>query len=130
MSMIHLILRRLTTDPGLFVEHASAYAELAALEVREAGRAWQRRTAALLFSALVGLLAVAFSGLAAMLCAAIDWHSMPAPWTLTAVPAALWTACAALWWVGSNKARLPPFPHLRQQWAVDAQHIRDAGMAP
>ena len=25
MSMIHLVLKRLATDPGLFVEHASAY---------------------------------------------------------------------------------------------------------
>lgn len=130
MSMIHLVLKRLTTDPGLFVEHASAYAELAALEAREAGRAWQRRTAALLASALVGLLAVAFSGLAAMLCAAIDWHRMPAPWALVGVPAALWVACAALWWVASNRPRLPHFPNLRQQWALDAQHIRDAGKAP
>lgn len=125
--MIHLVLKRLTTDPGLFAEHASAYAELAALEARDAGLAWRRRTVALLGSALVGVLALAFSGLAAMLCAAIGWYSMPAPWALIGVPAALWAACAGLWWVASNTPRLPPFPHLRQQWAMDAQHIRDAG---
>jgi hypothetical protein len=80
-------------------------------------------------SALIGLLALAFSGLAAMLCAAIDWSSMPAPWALVGVPAALWAACAALWWFASSRPQLPRFPHLRQQWAVDAQLIRDAGKA-
>lgn len=127
--MIHLVLKRLATDPGLFVEHAGAYAELATLEAREAGLAWRRRTVALAASVLTGLLALAFSGLAAMLGAAIDWHSMPAPWVLIALPATLWAVCAALWWLASSRPRVPPFPHLRQQWAVDAQHIRDAGQA-
>ncbi len=127
--MIHLVLKKLATDPGLFVEHASAYAGLAALEARAAGLAWQRHAMALSACALIGLLALAFSGLAAMLCAAIDWHRMPAPWVLLGVPAVLWAACAALWWFASSRPRLPPFAHLRQQWAVDAQHILDAGKA-
>lgn len=127
--MIRLVLKTLATDPGLFVEHASAYAGLAALEAREAGLAWQRRAVALSACVLSGLLALAFSGLAVMLSAAIAWHSMPAPWVLLGVPAALWTACAALWWFAASRPRLPPFPHLRQQWAVDAQHFRDASKA-
>ena len=125
--MIHLVLKRLATDPGLFVEHASAYAELVTLEARAASLSWQRHAAAKAASVLAGLLALAFSGLAALLSAAIAWHTMPAPWLLLALPAVLWVTCAALWGLASRKPRLPPFPHLRQQWAVDAQHLREAG---
>ena len=127
--MIHLVLGKLATDPGIFAEHASAYAELAALEARDVGLAWQHHALAWLATALIGLLALAFSGLAALLCAAIDWRSMPAPWALVAVPASLWVVCAAMGWRASNRPQVPRFPHLRQQWALDMQHIREAGQS-
>lgn len=125
--MIHTVLGKLATDPGIFAEHASAYAELAMLEARAAALAWQHRALAWLASGLVGLLALAFSGLAVMLCAVIDWRSMPAPWVLVAVPAALWAGCAALGCRAQRQAQLPRFPHLRQQWALDTAHVLGQG---
>ena len=129
MSVIHLVLSRLATDPGLFVEHASAYAELLALEAAQARQDWQRGVIAVALCVLLAVLALTFTGLAAMLTAAIPWQGMPAPWLVWAVPASLWLACAALGAFAASRRRAPPFPHLRQQWAVDAQHLRDAARA-
>ena len=127
--MIHLVLSRLATDPGLFVEHASAYAELLALEAGEVRLHWQRRVIVVSLCVLLAVLALTLTGVAAMLTASIPWQSMPAPWLLWGVPASLWLACAALGWFAASRPRAPPFPHLREQWAVDAQIIRDAAGA-
>jgi hypothetical protein len=123
--MIHPFLAKLATEPTLFVEHASAYASLATLEAREVALAWRRRAMALSACVSMGMLALAFTGLALMLAAVVPWQSMPAPWVLVGFPALLWLVCGGLWWLGTRQPLLQPFTHLRQQWAADAQLIRD-----
>jgi hypothetical protein len=123
--MIHPFFTKLATQPSLFAEHASAYAALASLEARAVGLAWRRRVVALAACAALGLLALAFTGLAVMLVAAVPWHTMPAPWVLVGLPAALWVACGLLWWLGATQPSVQAFAHLRQQWAADAQLMRD-----
>lgn len=123
--MIHVILNKLVTEPELFAEHASAYAGLAALEARDAGLGWRRQALAFAACAALGLLALGFTCLALMLVAALPWRDMPAPWALVCVPVALWAASGASWWFSSRRPRPRLFPHLRQQWAVDAKHLHD-----
>lgn len=94
--MIQLLMKRLVTEPGLFAEHASAYAALIALEAAEAGLAWRRKTTATVGCAALGMLALSTSCLAAMFSAAIPWQGMPAPWVLLAIPGTLWVASIAL----------------------------------
>lgn len=128
--MIHPLLRKLATEPQLFAEHASAYAVLATLEAVQAGQAWRRQLLATVACASVALLALAFTGLAAMLFAALPWQAMPAPWVLAGLPAALWLAAGALWWLGTAQQRPQAFVHLRQQWAADAQLLREVAPPP
>ncbi len=123
--MLHLLFQKLATEPDLFAEHASAYAALAALEACEAGRLLQHRALAWLACGSLALLALALSCTAALLAAALPWHDMPAPWVLVGLPAALWVASGAWGWIGSRQLRSRPFEHLRQQWAQDAQLVRD-----
>lgn len=122
--MIQLLLKRLATEPGLFAEHASAYATLIALEAGEAGMAWRRKAVAMIGCGAVALLALSTSCMAIMLSAALPWQGMPAPWILLALPATLWAASIALWFV-FRRSSTQSFGHLRQQWAIDAQHVRE-----
>lgn len=124
--MIHPLLARLATQPGLLVEHAGAYAELAAVEAAELGRRWQQRA---LLSALAGgctLLFLGLAGVAALLAGALPMETMPQAWLLAAVPAlpllvALGCVARLLHCRAPNKA----FAHLREQLATDAQLARE-----
>ena len=123
--MIHLLLKRLATEPGLFTDHASAYAALIALEAGEAGLAWRRKAIATIGCAALGLLALSTTCLALMLSAAIPWQGMPAPWVLLAIPGTLWIASIAVGWAAFRRGHTQTFAHVRQQWAIDAQHVRE-----
>ena len=118
--MIHPFFTRLVTQPGLFAEHAGAYAELAAAEAQQLGAHWKRQlllAAAAGLCALVGLL---LAGMAVLLAAAVPATSMPAAWALWVVPAlplaAAASAGALLWRMQSVAA----FAVLRGQIAADA----------
>ena len=123
--MLHLLLTHLARQPELFAEHASAYASLAALEARDAGRSWRRRALAWAACVTAGLLGLVFACVAGLLAAALPWSAMPAPWVLVALPAAWWMCSWVAWRVASRPSRLPGFVHLRQQWALDTQLMRD-----
>ena len=123
--MIQLFLKRLATEPGLFTEHASAYAALIALEAGEAGLAWRRKAMAMIGCAALGLLALSTTCVALMLAAALPWQGMPAPWVLLAIPATLWIASFAVGWAAFRRGHTQTFAHVRHQWAIDAQHVRE-----
>ena len=123
--MIQLLLKRLATEPGLFSEHASAYAALIALEAGEAGLAWRRKAMAIIGCAALSLLALSTTCLALMLSAAIPWQGMPAPWVLLVIPVTLWVASIAVGWAAFRRGHTQTFAHVRQQWAIDAQHVRE-----
>lgn len=127
--MIQLLMKRLVTEPGLFAEHASAYAALIALEAGEAGLAWRRKAMATVGCVALVLLALSTTCLAAMLSAAIPWQGMPAPWVLLAIPGSLWVASIAMGWVASRRGQPQTFAHVREQWAIDAQEVREMASA-
>jgi hypothetical protein len=127
--MILPLLKKLATEPDLFVEHASAYASLATLEAMEVGAAWRRQLIAIVACALMGLMALGFTGMAAMFFAALPWQAMPAPWVLVGVPAGLWLVTGLTWWWAAAPQRPRAFAHLRQQWAADTQLMRDVAQA-
>ena len=123
--MIQLLLKKLVTEPDLFVEHASAYAALIALEAGEAGLAWRRKAMVMVGCVIIGLLALLTTCLAIMFTAAISWDGMPAPWVLIAVPGTLWVVSIAMGWFASRAGQAQTFAHLRKQWAIDAQQVRE-----
>ena len=125
MPMIHPLLHKLVTQPGLFVEHASGYAELAAIEAQAAARAWQRRIALFAAAALLAAAALVFSGMAVLLAAALPLAQMPLPWLLLLLPLVFWIAAAGVAWAGWRQTPTPVFGHLRQQWSADVQLMRD-----
>ncbi len=127
--MIHPFLRKLATQPELFVEHASAYAELASAEARQAGQVWRRRAALLLLAVACGCVALVLSGMAALLAAALPMNQMPAPWLLIVLPALLWLGAALSAWAGWKAPQSPAFGSLREQWAADTQLMRDVVQA-
>ena len=123
--MIHPILKKLATEPELFVEHASAYVSLASLEAVAAAAAWRAQLVAIATCFFMGALALGLTGVAAMFFAATPWQAMPAPWVLVGVPATLWLAAGLSGWWAAAPNRPRAFAHLRQQWAADAQLARD-----
>ena len=119
--MIHPFFTRLVTQPGLFAEHAGAYAELAAAEAQQLGTRWKRQ---LLLAALTGvctLVGLMLAGMALLLAAALPAAAMPAAWALWVVPlvplVAAAGAAASLWRMRSVAA----FALLRGQIAADAR---------
>jgi uncharacterized membrane protein YqjE len=127
--VIHPFLRKLVTEPELFVEHASAYAELASAQARQVGQLWRRRAALLLLAFAFAAVALVLSGVAALLAAALPWQQMPAPGVLIVLPALLWLVAAGAAWAGWKTPQPEPFGCLRQQWAADAQLMRDVAQA-
>ena len=121
MAMIHPLFTRLVTQPGLFAEHAGAYAELAAAEAQQLGSRWKRQLLLTVAAGILGLLGVGLAGVALLLAAAIPIDTMPAGWALWAVPALPWAgagACAFMLWRMQSVAA---FALLRDQIAADAR---------
>ena len=119
--MIHPLFTRLVTQPGLFAEHAGAYAELAAAEAQQLGSRWKRQLLLTVAAGILALLGVGLAGVALLLAAAIPIDTMPAGWALWAVPALPWAGagtCAFMLWRMQSVAA---FALLRDQIAADAR---------
>jgi hypothetical protein len=128
--MIHPLFTTLATQPALLAEHASAYAQLAAVEARSFGSAWQRRALLLLAAASCALLGLIFTGVALLLCALSPASAMAAPWLLWLVPAVpllIAAVCAA---IARRAPERPLFADLRQQMALDAQLLAQVNQRP
>lgn len=121
--MIHPFFTRLVSQPGLFAEHAGAYAELATAEALQLTSRLKRQLLLAVSAALCALLGLGMAGVAALLAAAVPFESMPAPWALWLVPALPLAAAAAcglqLWRMQSVSA----FALLRSQFAADARML-------
>ncbi len=122
--MLHPLLRLVLARPDLLADHASAYAELAVVNARQAMALWRLR---LLGWALLGagvLLCIVFAGVALMLYGALA--APPQPWLLWAVP----TAPALLALCGAWLARRRDAGHdqrnvsLAQQFEADLALLR------
>lgn len=122
--MIHPAFIAIAKQPGLLLEHANAYADLASAELDEWGLRCKRRalftTAAAVFVAM-GLL---LGGMALLLLAVIPQEGMPMPWLLWVVPGLPLLIGAGLAVTATRLDRAPPFVELRQQVAQDLATLR------
>lgn len=123
--MIHPIFTRLVTQPGLFAEHAGAYAELAAAEAQQLAWRWKRQLLLAAAAGLCALVGLVLAGMAVLLAAAVPTAAMPAAFALWVVPAVPLLAAAgagALLWRMQSVAA---FALLRGQIAADARLLEE-----
>ncbi len=100
--MLHPLLRLALARPDLLADHASAYAELAAVNAREAIADWRLRLLGWALVVVGLLLCIVFSGLALMLYGALAPPSLPTLlWAVPAAPALL-ALCGA--WLARRRA--------------------------
>ncbi len=125
--MLHPLFHLIATQPQLLAEHASAYAELAAVEIGSASAAWQRRALLKVLALCCGLIALVLAGVALMLWGTLPLAQMPAPWVLWATPGALALLALGCWLAGlASPAPGGNFIGLRRQWQADLSLLRDA----
>ena len=122
--MIHPVFITMAKNPGLFMEHASAYADLASAEVDTLTGGLKRRTALTVISVLLAMLGLGLAGAAGLLLAALPLAAMPRPWLLWAIPLMplLLSALLALR-LRQLKSRAA-FAVLRQQLALDIATLK------
>lgn len=123
--MIHPLFARLVTQPGLFAEHAGAYAELAAAEAVQLSTRWKRQLLLSVAGGFFGLMGLGLAAVAAMLAAALPLDTMPAPWALWLVPALPLAAAATCAWLLWRMQSVEAFSLLRSQFAADAQMLNE-----
>lgn len=122
--MIHPALLDLARHPGLALEHASAYAELASVEAQDWGGHLQRRALMALGALLLLVVALALAGAAGLMVAVTPVAAMPYPWLLWVVPALPLLPGAWLAWRLHRQPLPPPFAALREQAAIDLATLR------
>lgn len=122
--MIHPAFIAAARHPGLMLDHASAYADLASAELDEWRLQWQRRASLGAAAALLAYLSLALLGGAGLALAVVPLASMPLPWLLIAVPAVPLLLAMVLAWRVRRLAPPPPFAELRQQLAQDMATLR------
>lgn len=122
--MIHPLFITMAKEPGLFLEHADAYADLAVAELT----CWRTRTVrrAMLAAAaaLCALLGLGLAGVAGLLAAALPWQVMPMPWVLWALPLFLLVLAAVLAWRVQQLEVDSTFTTLREQVAQDLATLK------
>lgn len=122
--MIHPAFIAAARQPGLLIDHASAYAELASVELDEWSGQWRHRATLSAAAAVLALLSLALAGVAGLALAVVPMSDMPMPWLLLAIPAAPLLLAGGLAWCVRGMPRPPPFAELRQQLAQDLATLR------
>lgn len=122
--MIHPIFIAMAKNPGLFMEHASGYADLASAEIDTLTGGLKRRTLLAVASALLALVGLGLAGAAGLLVAALPLASMPQPWLLWAIPLFPLLLSAALAWRLKRLTERAAFEALRQQVAQDIATLK------
>lgn len=122
MDMV--LLQRLATRPELLLEHLDAYAELVSVEAGEAASAIRRQALWFAMAGIGAAVALALSGVAALLASALPLATMPVPWALVLVPLAWWVFAGVCLWAAHRAETAARFPVLRAQWAADVALLR------
>ena len=122
--MIHPAFITIAKHPGLFFEHAEAYADLASAEACEWGQRWQQRATLSAAAAVALALGLGLAGMAGLIAAAIPLNSMPLPWLLCAIPAAPLLLAGAMVWRLRSLEKPNVFGSLRQQMAQDLATLK------
>lgn len=120
------LLRLLTGQTSELVEHAEAYAELAAEELAAAAAVTRRRLVAQAAGAFAALMALIFGGVALMLWGAVPADdSAPARWLLLLVPGIFAAASAGAVMYLRSHPKTPVFTELKSQWRQDMAMLRE-----
>jgi hypothetical protein len=122
--MLHPMLRLVLARPDLLADHASAYAELAAVSAREAVAEWQLRLVGWVLLAAGVLLCIIFGGVALMLHGAVG--AMPTPWLLWVVPAAPALLALLGGWLTRRRTDGRRGTSITQQFEADLALLRAA----
>lgn len=122
--MIHPLFITMAKEPGLFLEHADAYADLAVAELTSWRSQLQQRAMFAAAAALFALLGLGLAGVAGLLAAALPWQTMPMPWVLWALPLALLLLAAFLAWRAQQLGNDTAFSTLRGQIAQDLATLK------
>lgn len=117
----------LARQPGLVLEHAGAYADLASAELDEWGGQWKSRASLGAAAALLAYLALALAGAAGLALAVVPLQAMPMPWLLAVIPSVPLLLAGVLAWRVRRLQQTPPFAALRQQLAQDLATLRILG---
>lgn len=125
--MVHPMLKTLATRPELMAEHFGAYAELAAAEASEAALLWRGRVLWAVATGAFVLMALMLGGISLLLLGALPREAMPAPWLLALVPLLALALAAGCWVTLRSRPAAEPFAQLRQQMALDAALLAEAG---
>jgi uncharacterized membrane protein YqjE len=122
--VIHPLFITMAKEPGLFLEHADAYADLAVAELACWRSRLQQRAMLAAVAALFALLGLGLAGVAGLIAAAIPWQAMPMPWVLWALPLALLLLAAFLGWRVRQLGDDAAFTTLREQVAQDLATLK------
>ncbi len=122
--MIHPLFIMMAKEPGLFLEHADAYADLAVAELTSWRSQLQQRTMFAAAAALFALLGLGLAGVAGLLAAALPWQTMPMRWVLWALPLALLLLAAFLAWRAHQLGNDTALSTLRGQIAQDLATLK------
>ncbi len=122
--MIHPIFITMAKQPGLFFEHADAYADLAMAEVAGWRGRLQQRATLTVAAALLALLGLGLAGVAGLLAAALPVHTMPMPWLLWALPLIPLLLAALLGWRVQRLESGSTFNLVREQMAQDLATLK------
>ncbi len=111
------MLRLALARPDLLADHASAYAELAAVTARETIADWQLRLVGWVLLAAGVLLCITFGGVALMLHGTVA--AIPTPWLLWAVPAAPALLALLGAWLARRRSPFSRGTSITQQFEAD-----------
>lgn len=122
--MIHTLFITAAKKPGLFLEHADAYVDLAVAELACWRNRLQRRASLTVAAVLFALLGLGLAGMAVLLAAALPLNTMPMPWMLCALPLTLLVLAAFLAWRVRKLGDGTTFTTLREQMAQDLATLK------
>ena len=122
--MIHPLFITMAKRPGLFLEHADAYTDLAVAELACWKTRLKHRATLILAAALLSILALGLGGVACLLAAALPVQTMPVPWLLWALPLSLLLVAAFLGWRVQQLEDETAFSTLREQVAQDVATLK------
>ncbi len=116
------MLRLALARPDLLADHASAYAELAAVSAREAVADWQLRLIGWGLLVAGVLLCITFGGIALMLHSTVP--AAPMPWQLWAVPVAPALLALLGGWLARRRTHVSRGTSITQQFEADLALLR------
>ena len=122
--MIHPLFITLAKKPGLFLEHADAYVDLASAELAGWRSRLRQKITLALAAGVLAVLGLGLAGVAGLLAAALPLQTMPLPWLLWALPLAPLLLCACLVWRLRQLDDDTPFATLREQIALDLATLK------